>query len=117
VFLTKVQFRRDGTKPYEFDLELQDEQSGRDDRNFTYWLKEKVIYDVPDKFFWRFCSDSKHKGACKSNSLNFWVCADCMLPRTCIWPLLIVECDECEELFFIKRYPIRYHLCSDCGGE
>ena len=84
---------------------------------WNYWLKSPPWRDIPFVYLSYFC-DSHSSGYWKhSDKYNFRVCNTCdKLPLNC-WPLFIFECDECEEQFLIKRYPIHYQLCSDCGGE
>lgn len=82
---------------------------------WKYWLKSQPDGDCP--FFFRSYFCDIHKGYWKhSKKWNFRSCNICgKLPLDC-WPLFIFECDECENQFIIKRYPIHYQLCGDCGG-
>lgn len=84
---------------------------------WKYWLKDKPFSNFPYYFHSYFCDDEHNSGYWKhSERWNFRVCNTCdRLPFSC-WPLFVFDCDECEEPFVIRRYPVHYHLCMDCGG-
>ena len=85
---------------------------------WKYWLKSQPWRDCPFVYLSYFCDTSNHSGFWRNDpGRNFRVCNDCgRLPLNC-WPLFVFECDECDDIFLIKRYPIHYQLCEDCGGE
>lgn len=84
---------------------------------WKYWLKRQPWRDCPFVYLSYFCNQH-NTGYWKHNSAkNFRTCVTCgKLPLDC-WALFIFECDECEQPFMIKRYPVHYQLCEDCGGE
>lgn len=109
-FLAEITYWRD-SNDYAIQYRIASEE-----RKNAYWLTGRNFEPIPYGFDHKFCRFTVHNGATKNDELNFWVCGECKLPRPYLWPLFIVECDECEENFFIKRYPIVYHLCENCGG-
>lgn len=107
------------------------------DNPFKFWMAQKLLPDkvglwtVPGWYQPEFCNiqlpggekstgaiflDHSPCGMKFSESWNFMVCEYCHKPRVYQWPLFIFECDECEFIFMVKRWPIHYHLCSSCGG-
>ena len=84
---------------------------------WKYWLKNPIPFrNLPVYFNSYFCFNDSHRGFYTTSSqFNHMACVDCGLLYSKIWPLVIFECDECEELF-LSRFPVRYELCPDCGG-
>lgn len=100
------------------------------DYEFEYWMAGRLEpnalgnWEVPGWFEVNFCRvnidgkffDHKACGLKRNEVLNFMCCETCQKPKIYQWPLFIFECDGCEKLFMIKRWPIHYQLCQSCGG-
>jgi hypothetical protein len=85
---------------------------------WAYWLKDDPVKDMPFLYRSYFCFSLSHTGYLRhSEELNHWgACPVCKKMTPKLWPLFIFQCDECDDIF-IHKYPVKYHLCSDCGGD
>lgn len=85
---------------------------------WKFWLKNGTFYESLPAYFSDYFCDAHTSGYWKhSSQFNFRVCNTCgRLPLNC-WPLFVFRCDECDELFVARRYPIHYQLCHNCGGD
>lgn len=87
------------------------------DIEWKFWIKDGPYESIPYQFISNFCDSHTAGYWCHDDRRNFRVCNTCSkLPLSC-WPLFIFKCDECDEPFLAKRYPIKYILCRDCGGD
>lgn len=81
--------------------------------------------NVPQGYAYRFCSCKnivypKHtkdwKFPAYDKETSFWVCVNCGLPKVFCWPIHIFECDNCEDLYWVKKNPDLMYLCEVCNA-